>query len=148
MFRKSIVFFLGLGLVISLTGRISLAALLGSDAWYQNQAGYREAVRNQKAGESLLLYFYAPWCPYCKQFEEKVLRQPEVQKALAGVTKVRIDVPREKALAAQFGVQGFPAVFVVRDGSSNPKKVSAYPNPGHFLRECRKAGLFPESDAS
>lgn len=59
--------------------------------------------------------FYAPWCKHCKQI------QPEFEGAAQelkewGISLARVDGTREKELADQYGVGGWPTLKMYRKG--------------------------------
>jgi protein disulfide-isomerase A6 len=74
-----------------------------------------------------IVEFYAPWCGHCKALE------PEYKVAAAklkGQVKLgKVDATQEEALAARFGVRGYPTikVFDYGEGKSDSK---AYDYPG------------------
>jgi protein disulfide-isomerase A4 len=73
---------------------------------------FTKFVKNEKLS---LAMFYAPWCKHCKQLE------PEYEGAAAelkgwGIPLVKVDGTREKELADQYGVGGWPTLKMFRKG--------------------------------
>jgi len=72
-------------------------------------------TKTAKAKDMMVVYFYAPWCKHCKQLE------PEMEGAAAelegwGVTVAKVDGTREKELADQYNVAGWPTIKMFRRG--------------------------------
>jgi len=72
-------------------------------------------TKTAKTKDLMLVWFYAPWCKHCKQLE------PEMEGAAAelegwGITIAKVDGTREKELADQFGVVGWPSIKMFRKG--------------------------------
>jgi len=68
-----------------------------------------------KTKDLMLVYFYAPWCKHCKQLE------PEMEGAAAelegwGVSVGKVDGTKEKELADQYNVAGWPTLKMFRKG--------------------------------
>merc|ERR550519_1772452 len=68
-----------------------------------------------KSRELMLVMFYAPWCKHCKQLE------PEYEGAAIeldgwGITLAKVDGTREKELADQYNVGGWPVLKMFRKG--------------------------------
>src|SRR6058998_3793051 len=90
-----------------------------SSTWYEDAAGYDQAVRDQRAHHApIFVYFRVDWCPHCRAFDE-IAEAYEVRSKLNGLIKVRINPEHgaaEKALQARYGSTGYPALFVQPDG--------------------------------
>jgi len=72
-------------------------------------------TKTAKAKDMMVVWFYAPWCKHCKQLE------PEMEGAAAelegwGVTVAKVDGTREKELADQYNVAGWPTIKMFRRG--------------------------------
>lgn len=67
-----------------------------------------------------LIKFMAPWCGHCKKLA------PEYEGAAAELVKAgsiplaEVDATQDSELAKKYGVQGFPTMFLFRDGTPEP----------------------------
>ena len=107
------------------------------DRWLRDAPGYERALQMQRElGVPLVVYFYADWCPYCRDLDSQYLPAPPVQQFLKGVVKVRINPEHgrpEREIANKFGVTGYPSFFVVRKPSSLPVKLNPFRRSGANL---------------
>lgn len=83
----------------------------GAIPWYPTYPLALEASRAED--RPLLVYFQASWCAVCRRLEGESLSDPDVIRALAGWTPVKLDVEREKGLAERFQVAGVPALLLL-----------------------------------
>lgn len=81
----------------------------------------------ERSGTPVLLDCWAPWCGPCHSVAPLVERLAE---QYAGRLKVvKVDVDRAPGVAGRLGVQGIPALFLVRDGEVREQLVGARPLP-------------------
>ncbi|MDR0549780.1 MAG: thioredoxin family protein [Deltaproteobacteria bacterium] len=78
----------------------------------------KEAAKNNK---TILVYFWADWCPSCQYFNSTVAPNPEVQKSLReSFTVVTINTSQEThELTDRFEIRAIPA-FVFLNSQGQP----------------------------
>lgn len=108
-----------------------------SDDWYQGAEGYDKAVAEyQQTNKPMLVYMTVGWCPYCRQFEKGVLSSPKVREFLKDKIKVSIDPEsgaRENELASQYGIRGFPSLFLHPPQPETPLNFPTRVTPEEFI---------------
>ncbi len=87
-------------------------ALLGGEPAQVDAAGLARQIA--RSGVPLVVDFWADWCGPCHAMAPAFARAAAALGAEAKFLKV--DVDANPQAAAQFGVQGIPALFVLRDG--------------------------------
>ncbi len=83
----------------------------------------------EQDGKVLFVYFYTDWCGYCRQLEKTVLDTPAFAAFAAAQSAVRVNPekgPRERDMAAFYGVRGFPALFVYGSASKRLIPIERY----------------------
>ena len=77
----------------------------------------------RRAGRPIMIDYSADWCTACKTMERDVFAAPGVQRQLAGVTQLRVDVTATNqdstALMKRFDVVGPPTVVFLRAQSGD-----------------------------
>lgn len=98
-------------------------------------------------GKTVMLDFYADWCVACKEFEQFTFSDPRVQKSLANVVLLQVDVTQNSvddvALLNHFGLFGPPGIIFF-NGSGKEighAKVIGYQDADEFLTTLNELGL-------
>ena len=76
---------------------------------------FKRDVVDPSMASLVLAYFTAAWCGPCKQLGP-ILDKVAADYAAKGVLLHRIDIDKNKAIAAQFRVQSIPTVYAVFQG--------------------------------
>jgi thiol:disulfide interchange protein len=107
--------------------------------WYYGSEGFERASAEQKtSGAPVLLYFYTDWCGWCKKLDADVFSSPEFKQRYGSVLKVKVNAERKGAdrnLALQYGVQGFPALYVLRPGTNQRPLIPGYAEPATYMAQ-------------
>jgi len=101
---------------------------------------FAEYIRLKAAGSPFIIDFRADWCAPCRQFEEKVLTDPEVRKALERLPVYTVDVTRSddraaQEMAARFRIAGVPTLVFVDRAGREKERVTEYIDSKRFLEK-------------
>jgi len=105
----------------------------------------RELASANSRGQPVMLDFYADWCVYCVQMEERTFPDPGVQKALANVHLLQADVTAndddDKAILKRFGLIAPPSIlFFGTDGKEiKSHRLVGFKGPTEFKRHISEA---------
>ena len=72
--------------------------------WGSDVTNTLQNARTEK--RPVLMEFNAPWCPYCRQMENKTFKDDQVAGLLKQFERVAVNIDQNAALAAQHGVRG------------------------------------------
>ncbi len=98
-----------------------------SYTWYEGANGFERGIEEaQQEGKALAVYFYTDWCPYCRELERDLLSRAKVEDFLKYLVKIRVNPEsgrRERLLANEYGVHGYPSFFIQSAPGATPRKI-------------------------
>lgn len=87
-----------------------------AEEWLDGPEGLVEGIAAAETdGRIAMVYFYADWCGYCRQFEEELLGTPAFRAFVRENIAARVNPDKgdsERRLASFYGVRGYPTFFV------------------------------------
>ena len=82
----------------------------------------------------ILIDFYTEWCGWCKRLEKDTYSNNQVQQSLEKFVCVKIDAEKNRALAREYKVNGFPSTVFLRSSGQLIEVVPGYFPPQDFLK--------------
>lgn len=88
----------------------------------------------QNSNKLLFVDFYADWCGYCKQLDEKTYTDGKVKQIMAQkYIAVKVNVDQNPDLASKYGVYGLPTLIILDSNGNEIKRVEGYQTPSQLL---------------
>ena len=75
-------------------------------------------AKAQETKKPMVVFFYTDWCGFCQRFAptfHKIVKSKEIKKNF-GIAYVNCEKTENQKLMEEYEIQGFPTVFVVKDG--------------------------------
>lgn len=114
--------------------------------WNEGLDGYVKSIRLQKDNaRPIAALFYTDWCPNCKRLREDILSTPEFRQfAEKNLIVVKINPeagPMENKLAEEFGVFGYPSLFILPPDAQNTKMIrkTSHISVNKFIQQINSA---------
>jgi|GEM_PF-2434594 len=117
-------------------------------AWLEGESGFRSGIEQAaREGRPVVMYFYTDWCGYCRQLENNLLEDATVEDYTKYLVKIRINPDKgqfQRQLAREYGIRGYPSLFVLPDLDSKPKRISQsrggrLKSPSEFVDTLKRA---------
>ena len=120
----------GLDLQKLLNNKIFLAAIaviavvyfFGDQINLSMAEGFTSEEEEASVGKKVLVLFYAPWCPHCKDIMPTWDKLQQKHATDAKVDIKKIDCEKNPEKAKDNGVQAFPTIVLFKDG----KKIAVF----------------------
>lgn len=88
----------------------------------------------QKSNKLIFVDFYADWCGYCKQLDEKTYPNEQVEEKMAQkYVAVKINVDKNPDLASKYSIYGLPTIIIMDSNGNEIKRVEGYQSPSELL---------------
>jgi thioredoxin 1 len=88
----------------------------------------------QNSNKLLFVDFYADWCGYCKQLDEKTYSDGKVKQVMAQkYVAVKVNVDQNPDLASKYSVYGLPTLIIMDSNGNVIKRLEGYQSPSQLL---------------
>lgn len=91
-----------------------------------------EKINEASEGKTLILNFWAPWCPPCKAMTP-VLKKMAAENP--DVVVARVDIQGQPDLASKYGITSIPVTYVMRDRQVL-EKFSGFATEDELMKHC------------
>lgn len=99
-----------------------------------NWLTFNKAQEYQNGDRKFLIFFHADWCVYCRKLEKKVFADTEIINYINDhYIPVRVEIDKEKRLAARFGVRELPDLRFLASDGQNLARWPGYIEKDHLL---------------
>lgn len=107
-------------------------SFLGNLTWSRSLDNGLQAA--QQEDKPVMVYFWAVWCQFCKQFESETLKNPEVNSILReDYILVAMDLDIDREVARRYGVSFPPYTLFLDAGGNVLERIPGAVDAGYFL---------------
>ncbi|MEK7472312.1 MAG: thioredoxin family protein [Patescibacteria group bacterium] len=86
---------------------------------------YSEGLLTNETIGTKVLFFYAPWCPQCRELDESI----KAGEVPSGVTIIKVDYDSNQSLRSRYGVTIQTTLVQISGAGDLVKKYVAYDDP-------------------
>ena len=101
---------------------------------------YEDALARARREKKLVFVdVYTDWCGFCKKLDREVFTDSDVARAASRFVAIRVNAEKGgEAVAARFGVRGYPTLLFVDADGELVEKVEGYLDADELVRILRK----------
>lgn len=82
---------------------------------------------SRNTDKNVFIDFYADWCPYCKELDEKTFKDTRVQDKLSqNYVAVKINTDDNPELASKYKVYSLPTLVILNSDGQEVKRYNGY----------------------
>lgn len=107
------------------TNQVSKDEETKSIAYPGEYISYTESLLTDATIGTKVLFFYAPWCPQCRELDASI----KAGEIPAGVTIIKVDYDSNQSLRSRYGVTIQTSLVKIDDNGELVKKYVAYDEP-------------------
>jgi thiol:disulfide interchange protein DsbD len=90
----------------------------------------------KKSNKTVFVDFYADWCPYCRELDEKTFSDPQVQQKLVqNYIMVKINVDQNPTPSSEYKVYSLPTLLVLSADGQEIRRIEGYQAPVQLLSQ-------------
>ncbi len=108
----------------------------GAITWNNNLDDALKAAKSQ--GKPVMIDFYTDWCSWCKKLDSDTYSDAKVNAASAKFICVKINAEKEPAIAAKYGVSGYPTIIFLDSNGNVLQKNPGFLPAAPFLQNMEK----------
>lgn len=125
---------------------VAVWALIPSKGLHPDWQAFSETnyERSLKAGERMVVDFYADWCIPCKELDATTFADGRVLDKMKAFSAYKVDMTasgslENEALRKKFSIVGMPTVLVINAKGEEVDRLTGYVNADEFLPKLSKA---------